>query len=352
MSESQEDFFAQLVEALSTSNTEKIINVALLALVVYEHLITLEQEIEVVWRHQFSVYRVILLINRYCILAYTIIGVINQVFSFNCNVLAGLTAGLMIALLLVVTLLAAIRAFAISTWRYRILIAVSICTLGSVPIGADLYIWSTQTAVPLPILGGCGANSTIDPFVNLQLTRVSRAAVIAADLILLVVTWIKTFGTWKSTSRHNQSFCISQAILRDGTLYFLVFLALNISQIVVFEVTGVGIIAPFLLAFTSVLSSRFIINLRWIAHEQNRSSRTSMPSLAFPALDSEEPNDPMDSPDTLLARANAFTMQTKDNDSFARSTPLSIPPDTPLDLHWHLPGDDPFRRIPNPAELV
>ncbi|KAI0092855.1 hypothetical protein BDY19DRAFT_990532 [Irpex rosettiformis] len=366
---SQEDL-DQLFSELFSFQTSVIINVALLAFVVYEHAITFEKEIEVVWRHRFSVYSILLLVNRYCILAYTILGVISSTIatvrtdrsiaplrqkltdeytSASCIAQAGSTEGLMLALLLDISLLAAIRAFAISTWRYRILIAFTVFAFSAVPLGADLYIWSTETADP-GSFGGCGAVSTIDPFVNLQctdiLTRASRISTIVADLIVLAVTWTKTFRVWRLIPLRDKSYSISQAMMRDGTTYFLVFLALNICQIVVFEVTRVGFVAQFLLPVTSVLSSRFIMNLRWIDYENKNSSQVSLPPLSIAVP--QKPNDSMDSPDAFLA-SGAEHQSPTDEPPQLLSAPLAI---SRLEVEFPQSEDDPFRRIYNMAEIV
>lgn len=49
----------------------------------------------------------------------------------------------------------------------------------------------------------------------------TRAAVIAGDAIVLVVTWVKTWHTYKIASSVDLQVPLSYLILRDGALFCL-----------------------------------------------------------------------------------------------------------------------------------
>lgn len=51
------------------------------ALVVYEHMITIHREVQVVWRRDFSIYNVLLVINRYCTLVFFFTQAITPMFD-------------------------------------------------------------------------------------------------------------------------------------------------------------------------------------------------------------------------------------------------------------------------------
>ncbi|KAI0699463.1 hypothetical protein BC835DRAFT_1412646 [Cytidiella melzeri] len=121
-----------------------------------------------------------------------------------------------------------------------------------------------------------------------------------ADVILLVVTLVKTAGTFRSANAVGLSSSLSTLMMRDSTLYFMqviftggrnedvrsllrsVFLILNISQMIVEETTGKTFVGPFITVITSILSSRFILNLRWTAHHNFHASNIS--TLSVPTL--------------------------------------------------------------------
>ena len=51
---------------------------------------------------------------------------------------------------------------------------------------------------------------------NLLVAYVTRSSLVAADLIVLVLTWTKTFGSWKEARRLNVELSVSTCLLRDG----------------------------------------------------------------------------------------------------------------------------------------
>ena len=50
----------------------------------------------------------------------------------------------------------------------------------------------------------------------IAVTYGSRAALIAADLIVLLCTWIKTFDHWRRSRRLKMPLSITTCLLRDG----------------------------------------------------------------------------------------------------------------------------------------
>ncbi|GJE89145.1 hypothetical protein PsYK624_052390 [Phanerochaete sordida] len=73
---------------------------------------------------------------------------------------------------------------------------------------------------------------------------------------------------------------LASLFLRDGTVYFLVLLIVNISQLAVFELTGLPYISIFLTSATAILISRFIMNLR---QANDKQSYDESAALAFSA---------------------------------------------------------------------
>ena len=51
---------------------------------------------------------------------------------------------------------------------------------------------------------------------KLTVTYVTRGSMVAADLIVLVLTWIKTFRNWNEARRLNVELSVSTCLLRDG----------------------------------------------------------------------------------------------------------------------------------------
>ncbi|TBU42312.1 hypothetical protein BD309DRAFT_866641, partial [Dichomitus squalens] len=117
---------------------------------------------------------------------------------------------------------------------------------------------------------------------------ISRSLLIGADLLVLCVTWYRTYETVKFSRRDHAGTSgrtFSGTLLRDGTAYFLTLLVLNCLH-VAFTLASVSILeeAPrthgcltrsnVLLRITAVLTSRFLINLQEVKHKLAGSSRS------------------------------------------------------------------------------
>ncbi|KZT02216.1 uncharacterized protein LAESUDRAFT_730389 [Laetiporus sulphureus 93-53] len=88
-----------------------------------------------------------------------------------------------------------------------------------------------------------------------------------SDLIVVLVTWYKTFRLAIEVRKLRFKGSIATMLMRDGTLHFMALLLLNIFNIQS-QFSGSrysGCAAIFLLPMTSVLVSRFILNLRQVS---------------------------------------------------------------------------------------
>ncbi|KAL1951190.1 hypothetical protein VTO73DRAFT_339 [Trametes versicolor] len=93
-------------------------------------------------------------------------------------------------------------------------------------------------------------------------TIASRVCLIVGDLIVLIVTWHSTFGITRAARVANIRMSLTTAILKDGTLYFACLLILNVVNIIVNAVPNSSAVSAFQDPVTSILVSRFLLNLR------------------------------------------------------------------------------------------
>ncbi|KZT64304.1 hypothetical protein DAEQUDRAFT_42238 [Daedalea quercina L-15889] len=118
-------------------------------------------------------------------------------------------------------------------------------------------------------LSFCCTIANVPPHISAasQITLTARGA----DVIILLVTWRKTYHTMKLARNINISAPLSALLLRDGTTYFG---ALNAA--LYFTEVFVGF-SYFRLSFTSIILSRFFLNLRnaSILDASTSSSRTT-----------------------------------------------------------------------------
>ncbi|KAI0701124.1 hypothetical protein C8T65DRAFT_741821 [Cerioporus squamosus] len=180
-------------------------------------------------------------------------------------------------------LFSALRAFALSgrNWTIGLLVLV----LSMVPVGLN-FATARWAEVILDPQFGCYEASTISPTISkfFQLSRItaravfnvrnavtilSRTSLILADLIVIVVTWTATYRTTMIARQGaiSQS-SLSVLFLRDGLVYFIVLLIINVLHLAFSTSTilaAIGTISDISILFepiSAVLVSRFLLNLQ------------------------------------------------------------------------------------------
>ncbi|TFY56786.1 hypothetical protein EVJ58_g7427 [Rhodofomes roseus] len=108
---------------------------------------------------------------------------------------------------------------------------------------------------------------------NLELSYVQNSCMVAtaaADVIVLVVTWRNTYNIQKEASVVNLRTPTITLLLRDGTIYFTLLLILNVLHLAL-EITDVfWDITYFVTGFSSIVISRFLLNLRQVHADEER----------------------------------------------------------------------------------
>ncbi|EJF58123.1 hypothetical protein DICSQDRAFT_173216 [Dichomitus squalens LYAD-421 SS1] len=123
-----------------------------------------------------------------------------------------------------------------------------------------------------------------------RLEVATRSSLIASDLVVLFVTWYRTYQTAKLSLRSLRKESFAGILLLDGTIYFMVLLVLSVLQMT-FTLTGVAeggttlftsVISFIEEPLTAILTSRFLIDLQNAQCKLAGSSRSvSFGELAF-----------------------------------------------------------------------
>ncbi|KAH9917406.1 uncharacterized protein BXZ73DRAFT_105571 [Epithele typhae] len=227
--------------------------IAGLALVVYDGLLLLDDEINLFWGRPLSGAQVLYLANKYVFLLTD--------FRQVCGGVEGAAVVLSTFPYFVWAAFSALRAYALSRSPY---LAVAVGTFSMVPVGVDLthlgfnYVGSSD-----PIFG-CGYLQDLPT--QLPLT----SSLIMADLLLIGITWYKLYGAlgW-SLLFQRHSVTVTSILLCDGTIYFIVLLALNVLQMAftlasIFQEAGAQIsnVTALIEPVTAVLIARFLLRLQ------------------------------------------------------------------------------------------
>ncbi|RPD52569.1 hypothetical protein L227DRAFT_558591 [Lentinus tigrinus ALCF2SS1-6] len=249
------------------------------ALIVYEHLLTVMQEYRVIWQRKISVPMVLFIINRYGLLAFGIIYLLSTFLwwpdDLSCEIFGRLQIAFIVILDLVNVVFSSLRIHAINNrnWWWT----TGIFTLGFIatPFNiVDLIMASYGTGNP--IIEGCFASvgifgSSPDSWYRLSLGI--RGCKIGLDVVVLGITWYRTAGIVKAARSVNVDTSVVSVLLRDGTTYFFMTLAINIAGIVTL-VAGLNSLSVEASVLNAVTMSRFILNLRVASSHAGGASRT------------------------------------------------------------------------------
>ncbi|EKM57608.1 uncharacterized protein PHACADRAFT_251322, partial [Phanerochaete carnosa HHB-10118-sp] len=189
---------------------------AVSSLVVYEFLITISNEIDMVWKRPVTVSAVLLGSVRWCMLL-TVIFELAPTTPNNCIPLTILVPVFFLIGYAQTALFSALRVFAI--WNRSHIWSLVVFVLSMVPFITNLVAatMSKYTAVADPIFGTtCATKFTFSVQANNILIYITRSSLILADTIVLVLTWIKTFGNWRRARSVNVQVSLTTCLLRDG----------------------------------------------------------------------------------------------------------------------------------------
>lgn len=151
--------------------------------------------------------------------------------------------------------------------RYRYLLSITVLILSCVPIATNSFGWSRrQDTYVGPPLDTCIIETVVPDKLNDIMLYFTRCSALSADLLVVVLTWIRTFAHWRQLRRLRTTPSISTLLLRDGTIYFLFLLAVDVAQVMTYQavnINGVANVAlDILQSLPTVLTQRFMLNLR------------------------------------------------------------------------------------------
>ncbi|KAJ3540512.1 hypothetical protein NM688_g6218 [Phlebia brevispora] len=240
----------------------------------YEFIITLPSEYDFVWRRKWTGATWLFLANRYALLAVIVEATVP--FSYQLPVL-------------ILAVFSALRVFALLGRAY--VTATCVLLLGVASVGLVLY----QDAhiiyyyVNIPALGAiCPYEFLISPSIVFNVL-----CAIAADIIVIVTTWIKTYRHVREASSVGMNVSFSATLLQYGTVYFIVLCMVNLLTVLIFLIPSLQLVSPvsnFLEVLPNIVVARFLINLREgnsaDASDVGTLSRFSVPNFHIPTLPS------------------------------------------------------------------
>ncbi|RPD73123.1 hypothetical protein L226DRAFT_614371 [Lentinus tigrinus ALCF2SS1-7] len=255
---------------------------------IYEYIITFGTEVELFWTQPKTGATMLFLLNRGIVMFFTwydmITNFLTQPSSIqSCADVVKTTLVFEVLQYIPWAAFSSLRAFAIArSWPLSILVF----ALSIVPVAINLADFAFDFGGVLIPPFGCVSTDTVSvelalryvppipaPFALCAANRLSRftiasrACLIAADALLILLTWRKLYRGDANT-REKGGFV--HVLLRDGTIYFLVLVVQNILHLTltllsistVLQNQNVSVVALFTEPLTAILVSRFLIDLQ------------------------------------------------------------------------------------------
>jgi len=147
----------------------------------------------------------------------------------------------------------------------------AVFVLSMAPFAVNLYSNIETLKVPFTAvyfsssITVCQEASLASETIYIMTEVICRVSTILADIIVLYVTWQKTYRNTRDAREVGLEVHLSNVLLRDGTFYFLTLVALNAVQMGTYLGTRASFDASDLLTVASaIIISRFLLDLRSI----------------------------------------------------------------------------------------
>jgi len=227
----------------------------------FDRCMTMDQEIDHIWLRRYSVVSALyVLLQAVTIIQFSLIW-FQDFVDLDCKrAYSAYIAWLVSATLynVVLAVISALRVYSINP--PDVLAPVVVFALSLARPAYTIFAGATSGAIAEPPPLGCAVGSfshIIEPFY-----AASVAASTVADAIVLIVTLRQTYHTVRLARRENITTRLTGLVLRDGTIYFGLLAIIGSLNVVFYTTKVFSGFDYFVNAFTSIILSRFFLNLR------------------------------------------------------------------------------------------
>ncbi|KAL5520194.1 hypothetical protein ACEPAG_9407 [Sanghuangporus baumii] len=270
-------FLLNVVHDLRITNS---ISLASLVVLLYDTSLTLRtssSEIEYVWKANWSYGKVLFFLNRYPVVAISIVMIISNMnvasslkLAVRCEISYRLDGWSMMALILPVQLIFVLRTFALWERNRKVLAFLILLMLAcDSVIGVSIWMSERIGSVMLPQEPGLrevlGCYSTMSGISSYKVIIPAVAALMVFDAVVLALTILR-FIRIRKDGEGNGS--VIRILFRDGVIYYIVVLASNVANLLLYALLQrqhaglVGSCVPILRTVMSICASRLMLNLR------------------------------------------------------------------------------------------
>ncbi|KAI9067365.1 hypothetical protein FKP32DRAFT_1601222 [Trametes sanguinea] len=265
---------SDLVSLISSAVLEARIGLGSVALPAYDYLLTLDEEVRLIWlRKKTGASWLFLVIRYHALVAMVFLQAISAMpMSDNaCSTFVKAQAAVQFAQYLTWAAFSALRALALSGMNW--LAAAIVFVLACGPFAVNVWQITAVGVVGFNIPEvGCIGSSNITAaeakiLFDILGTAVSRSCIIAADLMVIIISWWFAAKDWTIRDIRSPTMSLTRVMVLNGTTYFLALTLLNILHLTLTLLSLVGVadqISPvtiFVDPLTAILICRFLLDL-------------------------------------------------------------------------------------------
>ncbi|KLO12398.1 hypothetical protein SCHPADRAFT_941236 [Schizopora paradoxa] len=262
---------SKMYNSFSPSN----LSVAGIILLVYDVIINLSEEIELIWLYRWSFGKVIYILTRYSVF---VDAVVILFYSFSaelavksCHVPYDLAVCSIIIGIAICQCVLVVRTYAI--WERKTIVLAYLCIIqgASFAIKAVIAVQTLKSNTfihsPEPTIAACISSlSTRNTFISYCVDVGFEFRITPPEILCLSL--YKGFFQWRSISTP-----LAHTIYRDGFIYFVVMFCISLADVVVttkmFNSPYSAVVIVVQLVFHSIFATRIIINLRKVVAEKH-----------------------------------------------------------------------------------
>ncbi|KLO20768.1 hypothetical protein SCHPADRAFT_21269 [Schizopora paradoxa] len=269
------------IEELSTlitdTRTNNYAQLASLAIVFYDYILTFDDEINLVWRQSWSIGKALFFLNRYSgifALAFN-----SSISTIHCPIICfhwvRYQVGSSIIAFWLVDLILALRVWALwarSKWLLLFLCLLFAATLGtSATLAAEVFRFITVMHRPGPFAPGCFPMGFPKYTYAIAIPEISNSGV------LLLLTLYRTVSTVRKGRRNAPLYFL---VIKDGVLYYLCIMFILLMNAFAFSSFAITAAASGLaVAIPCTFGSRILLNLRKQLRQTDQMGAGTAPTL-------------------------------------------------------------------------
>ncbi|KZT73045.1 hypothetical protein DAEQUDRAFT_504178 [Daedalea quercina L-15889] len=271
--------FGALTECYNFSFANTCCQLAAATMIFHEHMMTIAQEIRYVWGQRLTGATVIFLLNRYMVLLLGV-TIILQTVAWDTPLATIMLYDIVaIILYIIIAIFSALRVYAIG--GRNLTFCLITLGLGLVTAFASVYFAARSSYAYVVVID----NIPVCEYTNYYSVTSYNTSLIAtrlcsilSDALVIGVTLCATLKTRRAINPGSAETPLTMLLARDGSLYFVSLLLLNVLQMAFKPVYGAATnqISVLVAPVSSILISRFMLNLRHIFYMQSMGWNTSI----------------------------------------------------------------------------